>query len=145
MDDHFKTIVIVVIASFLVGGVVLLIYCSICINKKQKLRLPEPPQVQRRMIVSDPTHQQSGTHVDNDRSRGGRGTIVKHVVPVAPYSVDDSLVNKTPKNLGELQGKRDDGGFAVMTAASTSATFCDFGGGGCSSGGCGGCGGGCGG
>ena len=47
--------------------------------------------------------------------------------------------------MGELQGKRDDGGFAVMTASSTSATFCDFGGGGCSSGGCGGCGGGCGG
>lgn len=65
MDHHFKIIVIVVIASVLVVGVVLLICC--CMNKKQKLPLPEPPQVQRRMIVSDPTHQPRGIHVDNGK------------------------------------------------------------------------------
>ncbi|CAN6997590.1 unnamed protein product [Brassica rapa subsp. trilocularis] len=83
MDDHFKTIVIVVITSVLVGAVVFLICCSNCINKKQKLRLPEPPQVQRRMIVSDPTHQPSGIHLENERERE-RERDVTHVVPVAP-------------------------------------------------------------
>ncbi|KAF8051345.1 hypothetical protein N665_1743s0007, partial [Sinapis alba] len=109
-------IVIVVIASVLVVGVVLLICC--CMNKKQKLPLPEPPQVQRRMIVSDPTHQPRGIHVDNDRLGSRRDTIVKPVVPLMTYAVKDSLGKET-KNLGELQGKRDDGGFAVMTVAST--------------------------
>ncbi|CAN7104756.1 unnamed protein product [Brassica rapa subsp. narinosa] len=84
MDDHFKTIVIVVITSVLVGAVVFLICCSNCINKKQKLRLPEPPQVQRRMIVSDPTRQPSGIHLENVKKKTSRFSFKKHVVPVAP-------------------------------------------------------------